>query len=82
MLFHADISDEDDSVNSPDTSSTLMTCNNHEPLTPIFKTNTGIAMTNDFSWREKGSIKWEMSGIKWDKKVNNVDSATELNFTL
>ena len=49
MLFHADISDEDDSVNSPDTISTLMICNNHEPLTPIFKTNTGIAMTNDFS---------------------------------
>ena len=48
MFFHADISDEDDSVNSPDTSSTLMTCNNHKPLTPIFKTNTGTAMTNDF----------------------------------
>ena len=25
-----------------------MTCNNHEPLTPILKKNTGIAMTNDF----------------------------------
>ena len=35
-------------INSPDTSSTLMTCNNHEPLTPILKKNTGIAMTNDF----------------------------------
>ena len=38
MLFHADISDEDDSVNSQDASSTLMFCNNHELLTPLFNT--------------------------------------------
>ena len=49
VLFHEDNSDEDDSVNSPDTSSTSMTCNNHEPLTALFNTNTGIGRTNDFS---------------------------------
>ena len=49
MLFHADVSDEDDRVNSLDASSTSVTCNNHELLTPLFNTNTDITMANDFS---------------------------------
>ena len=49
MLFHADVSDEDDRVNSQDASSTSMTCNNRDLLTPLFNTNTDIKMTNDFS---------------------------------
>ena len=49
MLFHADVSDEDDRVNSLDASSASVTCNNHELLTPLFNTNTDITMTNDFS---------------------------------
>ena len=48
MLFDTDVSDEDDRVNSLDASSTSMTCNNHELPTPLFKTNAGITMTNDF----------------------------------
>ena len=34
ILFHADVSDEDDRVNTQGTSSTSVTCNNHELLTP------------------------------------------------
>ena len=49
MLFHTDVSDEDDRVNSLDPSWTSMTCNNHELPTLLFKTNNGITMTNDFS---------------------------------
>ena len=49
MWFHADVSDEDNRVNSQDTSSNLMTYNNHELLTSLFNTNTDITMTNDFS---------------------------------
>ena len=49
MLFHADVTDEDDRVNSQDASSTSVACNNHELLTPLFSTNIDIAMANDFS---------------------------------
>ena len=49
MLLYADVSDEDDRVNSLDASSTSMTCNNNALLTPLFNTNTDITMTNDFS---------------------------------
>ena len=48
MLYHADVSDEDDRVNSIDASSTSMTCNNHERLTPLFNISTDITMTNIF----------------------------------
>ena len=48
MLYHADVNDEDDRVNSIDASSTSVTCNNHERLTPLFNINTDITMTNHF----------------------------------
>ena len=48
MLYHADVSDEDDRVNSIDASSTSMTCNKHERLTPLFNISTDITMTNIF----------------------------------
>ena len=49
MLFHADLSDQDERVNFQDASSTSMSCNNHELLTLLFNTNTDTAMRNDFS---------------------------------
>ena len=49
LLFNADVSDEDDRVNSLDAFSTSMTCNNHELLTPLFNTNTDMTMMNSFS---------------------------------
>ena len=49
MLLYADVSDEDDRVNSQDASSTSVTCNNHELPTPLFNTNTDIALQNGFS---------------------------------
>ena len=61
MLFHADVSDEDDRGNSQDTSSTSMTCNNHELLTPLFNTKTDITMTNDFSSILNNSLCFEES---------------------
>ena len=61
ILFHADVSDEHDRANSQDTSSASMTCNNHEPLTPLFNTNTDIAMMNDFSSILNNSLYFEES---------------------
>ena len=61
MLFHADVSDEDDRVNSQDTPSTSMTCNKHELVTTLFNTNTDIAMTNDFSSILNNSLYFEES---------------------
>ena len=61
ILFHADVSDERDRANSQDTSSASMTCNNHEPLTPLFNTNTDITMMNDFSSILNNSLYFEES---------------------
>ena len=44
LLFQADVSDGNNSVNSKDASSTSMTCNNNELLTPLFNTNTGLSV--------------------------------------
>ena len=61
MLFHADVSDDDDRINSQDASSTSMTCNNHELLAHLFNTNTDITMTNDFSSILNNSLNFEES---------------------
>ena len=61
MLFHTDVSDDDDRINSQDASSTSMTCNSHELLTPLFNTNTDITMTNDFSSILSNSLYFEES---------------------
>ena len=61
MLLHADVSDEDDRVNSQGTSSASMTRNNHELLTPLFNTNTDITLTNDFSSILNNSLHFEES---------------------
>ena len=74
MLFHADVSNEDDRVNSLDASSTSVTCNNHELLTLLFNTNTGITMTNNFS-----SIL--NNPLYFDKSFDSKNICLECNFT-